>query len=325
MKSRSTNGNAQLLPLVSQHMLRSREVVAAHRNPEESKTTCFRRSQTTPMNNGFREQDNSLPENRGAALQEWLQENQPVAIAVSGGIDSITLATAAQRWAKGEMFHAVSPAVPPEATVRVQRLAQKQDWKLQVFDAGEFADTSYRSNPVNRCFYCKTNLYGSIRRRTELLIVSGTNLDDLGEYRPGLDAAKGFGVRHPYVEIGFSKADVRSLARRLGLGTMAELPAAPCLASRVETGIRIEPDVLRTIHKAEKLVAESLELGTVRCRLRAHAIVIEVDRSALAELVPDAAADLRAKISGLFADIGIRRPVTFSSYRAGSAFLVNQL
>jgi len=313
--------------LASQYALSiSLSCLTIDRDLERAKQRAYIRcSQITPMNNGFREQDNSLPESRSAALREWLEENQPVAIAVSGGIDSITLATAVRRWGNGEMFHAVSPAVPPEATARVRKLAQKQDWKLQVFDAGEFANADYRSNPVNRCFYCKTSLYSSIRRQTELLIVSGTNLDDLGEYRPGLDAAKGFGVRHPYVEIGFSKADVRSLARDLGLGTMAELPAAPCLSSRVETGIKIEGDVLGIIHKAEKLVAESLELGTVRCRLRAYAIVIEVDRSALAELLPDTAADLSTKVSDLFADIGIRRPVSFSSYRVGSAFLVNQL
>ena len=276
------------------------------------------------MNNGLREDGNSLVEGRWEALGHWLRENQPVAIAVSGGIDSITLATAARQSAIGEMFHAISPAVPPEATTRVQELAQEQGWKLKIFDAGEFDSADYRANPVDRCFHCKTSLYSSIRQQTKLLIISGTNLDDLGEYRPGLTAAMAFGVRHPYVEVGINKSEVRSLARHLGLGSMAELPASPCLSSRVETGIKIEPETLRIIHAAEKLVAQLIGIQVVRCRLRAHAIVIELDRSALNELAPETAAEIYTNITGLFNQIGIRLPVSFAAYRAGSAFLVNQ-
>lgn len=276
------------------------------------------------MNNGLREDGNRLAEGRWEALRHWLRENQPVAIAVSGGIDSITLATAARQSTSTEMFHAISPAVPPEATTRVRSLAHQQGWKLKIFDAGEFDHTDYRANPVNRCFHCKTSLYSSIRQQTELVIISGTNLDDLGEYRPGLTAAETFGVRHPYVEVGINKSEVRSLARYLGLGSLAELPAAPCLASRIETGISIEPETLRTIHAAEKLVAELIGIQVVRCRLRAHAIVIELDRSALNQLAPKMTAKIGTCIAGLFDRIGIRLPVSFAAYRAGSAFLVNQ-
>jgi uncharacterized protein len=275
------------------------------------------------MNDGLREGGNGLTEGRWRALRVWLRKNQPVAIAVSGGIDSITLATAVRQSAIGEMFHAVSPAVPPEATARVRALAVEQGWKLKIFDAGEFDNADYRANPVNRCFYCKTSLYSSIRRQTNLLIISGTNLDDLGEYRPGLTAAEAFGVRHPYVEVGINKSDVRSLARYLGLGSMAELPAAPCLASRVETGIRIETETLRTVHAAEKAVTELTGIRVIRCRLRAHSIVIELDRAALTELAPEMAAEISSNVAGLFEQIGIRLPVSCAVYRAGSAFLVN--
>ena len=276
------------------------------------------------MNNGTREGGNGLVEGRWEALRDWLRENQPVAIAVSGGIDSITLATAVRQSAIGEMFHATSPAVPPDATTRVRALALEQGWKLRVFDAGEFDNADYRANPVNRCFHCKTSLYRSIRRQTKLPILSGTNIDDLGEYRPGLNAAETFGVRHPYVEVGINKSEVRSLARYLGLGSMAELPAAPCLASRVETGIRIEAETLRTIHTAEKVVTELTGIRVVRCRLRARAIVIELERSVLNELAPETAAEIGNNIAGLFDQIGIRLPVSLAAYRAGSAFLVDQ-
>jgi pyridinium-3,5-biscarboxylic acid mononucleotide sulfurtransferase len=276
------------------------------------------------MNDETREDGTTLAKGRWEALRDWLRENQPVAIAVSGGIDSITLATAASQSGIGEMFHAISPAVPPEATTRVRTLARKQGWKLKIFDAGEFDNADYRANPINRCFHCKTSLYRSIRRQTTLLIVSGTNKDDLGEYRPGLIAAEAFGVRHPYVEVGINKSEIRGLARYLGLGSVAELPAAPCLASRVETGIRIEAETLRAIHAAEKVVTELVGTRVVRCRLRAHAIVVEVDRTALNELAPGTAAEIGHNVAGLFDQIGIRLPVSFAAYRTGSAFLVDQ-
>jgi uncharacterized protein len=258
---------------------------------------------------------------RSKLLRAWLRNNQPVAIAVSGGIDSITLATAARRWAVSEMFHAVSPAVPSEATLRVRALASDQGWQLKIFDAGEFADKDYRANPVDRCFYCKTNLYSSIRQRTNLPILSGTNLDDLAEFRPGLEAANTFGVRHPYVETGINKIAVRTLARHLGLGSLADLPAAPCLASRVETGIRIEPAILDAIHAAERLFNEQHSVRSVRCRFRAHGVVIELDPSALDSLLPEKATTLSQRVVELFAEIGINLPVSFAVYRTGSAFL----
>ena len=93
----------------------------------------------------------------------------PLAVAVSGGVDSLTLATFVHRAAgsRVEMFHAVSPAVPGDATARVERLAAAQGWRLRIVDAGEFTDETYLANPIDRCFFCKTNLYGSIARHSE--------------------------------------------------------------------------------------------------------------------------------------------------------------
>lgn len=247
-----------------------------------------------------------------------------IAVAVSGGIDSLTLATAAHRSLAGRvtMHHAMSPAVPPEATERTRALAATEGWCLDVFDAGEFADPEYRANPVNRCFFCKTSLYGAVARRTTQQIVSGTNLDDLGEYRPGLEAARAHSVRHPFVEAEIDKATVRALAAELGLGTLAELPSAPCLSSRIETGIRIEAPVLAMVHDAERLVAAELSPRTVRCRVRAAGVVIELDAATLDALDAARASGLRTQLQRLADVAGLRTPVRFAAYRNGSAFLV---
>lgn len=256
-------------------------------------------------------------------LHTVLGSMERIAVAVSGGVDSLTLATTAHRIARGTvtMHHATSPAVPAEATERTRSLAISEGWQLDVFDAGEFADPSYRANPVNRCFFCKTNLYGAVARRTSHQIVSGTNLDDLGEYRPGLDAAREHGVRHPFVEAGIDKRTVRALAAGLGLGTVSELPSAPCLSSRVETGIRIEAPVLAMVHQAEQLVAARLLPQTVRCRVRAAGVVIELDADSLAALAPEQSTALRRELQALAAAAGLPGPVQFASYRTGSAFL----
>lgn len=250
-----------------------------------------------------------------------------VAVAVSGGVDSLTLATFAHRVMGRSVcvYHAVSPAVPEEATARTRDLAADEGWSLHVIDAGEFADPDYRRNPANRCFFCKTNLYAAIAAHTERQILSGTNLDDLGEFRPGLEAAREYGVRHPYVEAGIDKRAVRRIAVALGLGAVAELPAAPCLASRIETGIRIEAPLLAVVHQAERLVADALRpLGspaTVRCRVRAGGIVIELDEAMLKQLDPSDEQRVRGLLEELLNREGLVRLVSFAAYRSGSAFL----
>lgn len=247
----------------------------------------------------------------------------PLAVAVSGGVDSVTLATFAHR-AEGsrvEMFHAISPAVPEEATERVKRLAADQGWRLRIVDAGEFADTNYLANPVDRCFFCKTNLYGCIARHTDAQILSGANLDDLREYRPGLEAAKRHAVRHPYLEAGVEKKTVRSLARDLGLGEMSELPAAPCLSSRVETGIAIQPNVLKAIDAVERSIAKDFPTGIVRCRVRAKGVVIELDPETLRAIAGEREAEAREQANWAFAGIAPTLNLSFEPYRNGGAFL----
>ncbi len=263
------------------------------------------------------------PSNRIAELERTLATMQSVAVAVSGGVDSLTLAHVAHRrlGARVSMFHAISPAVPPEATERTRRHATAGGWSLQTLDAGEFADPRYLDNPVNRCFFCKSNLYGAIASRFGGTLVSGTNLDDLADYRPGLQAAESFEVRHPYVEAGIDKATVRAIARWLQLDDVAELPASPCLSSRVETGIPVDAPKLRLIHAIEQCVARWVAAATVRCRLRRNGLVVELDETAYAELMAGRHTSMQRELERIGAAGGVGGKVDFAVYRMGSAFL----
>ena len=263
------------------------------------------------------------PDTVRASLQKCLDGIGDCAVAVSGGVDSMTLAVVTHRHLDrhAQMFHAVSPAVPPDATERVRRYAAAQGWRLSVVDAGEIADPRYVANPANRCYFCKTNLYGTMARAASGTLLSGTNLDDLGDFRPGLGAAEEHAVRHPYVEVGIDKRGVRAIAASLGLHDLAELPAAPCLSSRVETGIAIDARVLRVIDACEKLIRAELSPHTVRCRVRSNRVVVELDSSTLESLAAPDRRRLSREIGARFAAVGTHAPVAYAAYRMGSAFL----
>jgi uncharacterized protein len=257
-----------------------------------------------------------------AELQEVLDGIGRVAIAVSGGVDSMTLAAAASRrlGSRASMLHALSPAVPPEATARVRAYARREGWDLQILDAGEFADPDYLRNPANRCYFCKTHLYGAMAARTTATLASGTNLDDLGDYRPGLEAAREHGVRHPYVEARMDKKAVRALAQTMGLHDLAGLTAAPCLSSRLETGIDVTPERLRLVHAVERLIDERMNPATVRCRLFHDGIAVQLDPASLEEIDGPSGMVLKRAIEQLLHERGQRAALRFEPYRMGSAF-----
>lgn len=255
-----------------------------------------------------------------------------VKVAVSGGVDSLTLAVLAGRTlgAAAVMFHARSPAVPAAASRRVQQMAAGEGWDLRLVDAGEFADPAYLANPYRRCFHCKDHLYARLVPDGPGVTLSGTNADDLGDFRPGLQAAAQRGVRHPFAECGIDKAGVRRLCRALGYPDVAVLPASPCLSSRVETGLRIEPAALRFVDQVESLLRDGLAADragagqVVRCRLRPGAIGIQLDPDSLERLDRAARGGWQRRIAALAAPLGLPTSVIFETYRMGSAFVARE-
>ena len=235
-------------------------------------------------------------------LNEVLEVTSPRLVACSGGVDSMLLATLAHRQKPQVtiVVHAVGPAVPAAASTRVKRWAHQEKWQLQLVNAGEFDDPQYLANPVNRCFHCKKNLYRTLRDiRGQLdsssVLLSGTNLDDLDDFRPGLEAAKEAAVRHPFVEASITKTQLREIARQSAL-PFADLPAAPCLASRLYTGTAVQADLLQLIDQTEEWIREQTGLAVVRCRVHQQKMRVEVENPSLVENHPKFVLDLRARV-----------------------------
>ena len=192
-------------------------------------------------------------------LVETLRGYRRVAVAFSGGIDSTVVAQAAYE-ALGDAaiaVTAVSESLAAGELEEAQELARKIGIRHRVIRTEEFADPNYRRNDSDRCYFCKSELYGRLSGMLgELgveMVVSGANTDDMGDYRPGLRAASEHGVRHPLQECNLGKADVRALARAWGLPTW-DKPASPCLSSRVAYGEDPTPERVRMIVLQKMLI-----------------------------------------------------------------------
>jgi uncharacterized protein len=215
-----------------------------------------------------------------ASLRGILRDLQSVAVAFSGGVDSAFVLHAAVDVLGPDSVVAVtgqSPSVPQTDVSDAVSLAESIGAAHVFLTTDEFSNEDYLRNPTNRCYFCKTTLYTHmgkfIAERGLKNIVNGINADDLGDFRPGIQAANEFAVRSPLAEAGLTKADIRELSRRAGLAT-SEKPASPCLSSRVQYGERITPDKLRQIEAAEQFLHD---MGISQCRVRHHDTIARIE------------------------------------------------
>lgn len=255
-----------------------------------------------------------------SGLRSLLAELHRVIICFSGGVDSGYLLAEAVRVLgdHATALTAVSPSLAPQERSDAERLAQQLGACHILVETHELDDARYTANPINRCYFCKSEVYGvavaEANRLGAAQVLDGFNADDRGDHRPGRRAAREQGIRSPLDELGFGKTDIRAAAKRLGLPVWNK-PALACLSSRFPYGVTITPERIGRVNNCERMLRN---LGFQVCRVRFHdtAAHIEVEAAEIPRLrLPD----IRLQVLQYFREIGFLS-VTLDplGYRRGS-------
>jgi pyridinium-3,5-biscarboxylic acid mononucleotide sulfurtransferase len=259
----------------------------------------------------------STLQDKTSELDRILLDVGSAVVAYSGGVDSSFLAERAHRMLgpRTVAVTAVSPSLARRELDAARSLARERGWNHRLVGTHEVGREDYARNDPDRCYWCKTELYGTLgpiaaERGGEVLV--GTNVDDLGDYRPGHRAADENEVRAPLVEAGFTKSEIRELSAEMGLPT-ADKPSSPCLASRFAYGVRVTSEGLRRVERAEEIVRS---FGFVEFRVRDHGELARIEVPT--EDIPRAVS-LGERISDGLRGLGYQHvSVDLKGFRSGS-------